>query len=65
VRLAVVQVELHSEGNVDLRRDLLSVVRALRFHLPRFSAFQQNRERLHLRFANGVVRAGRESLAFV
>jgi hypothetical protein len=53
------------EGIVDLRRDLLSVVCALRFHLPHFPALQQNRERLHLRFANGSVRAGREFLASV
>ena len=56
LRLAVAQVELHSERIVDLRRDLLSVVCALRFHLPHFSGLQQNRERLHLRFSDGSVR---------
>ena len=65
LRLAVAQVELHSERIVDLRRDLLSVVCALRFHLPHFSGLQQNRERLHLRFADGSVRARSEFLAFV
>ena len=63
--MAVAQVALHSEGTVDLRRDLLGVVCALRFHLPHFPALQQHRERLHLRFANGFVRTGRESLALV
>jgi hypothetical protein len=41
------------------------VVCVLRFRIPHFSAVQQNRERLHLRFANGSVRAGREFLASV
>jgi hypothetical protein len=55
LRLAVAKVELHSDGIVDLRRDRLSVVCVLRFRIPHFSALQQNRERLHLRFADGSI----------
>ena len=44
LRLTVAQVELHSERIVDLRRDRLSVVCALRFRIPHFPALQQNRE---------------------
>ena len=59
------QVELHSKRTGDLRRNLIRLVRALRFCFPHLPELQQNRKRLHLRFANGSVRAGREFLAFV
>ena len=65
LRLVVAQVELHSAGIVDLRRDLLSVVCVLRFRFPHFPALQQNRERLHLRHTDGHFRTDPECLAVI
>ncbi len=61
--MVVVEVELHSAGIVDLRCDLVRVVRVLRRCLSHLPQLQQDRERLHLRFAHGVVRTCVELLA--
>src|SRR5467141_2754875 len=50
LRLAVVEVQIHPAGIVDLWRNRVRVVCVLRFRLSDLSRLQQSRERLHLRF---------------
>jgi hypothetical protein len=44
-------------------RNRVRVVCVLRVCLPHLPELQQDRERLHFRFADGVVRIGRQCLA--
>ena len=55
LRLVVAQVYVHPERTGDLWRNLIRLVRALRFCFSHLPELQQNRERLHLRHTDGYL----------